>query len=303
MHIPSYLNKGDTIGLVCPAGFMPEEKWQTCAQRLQDWGFLVRPGATMYSKSSNYFSGTDEERRLDLQQMLDDTAIKAILCGRGGYGMGRIIDQLDFKKFLRSPKWIAGFSDITVLHAHLNRVHKVASLHAPMAAAFNEGGEDNPYVLSLRSALTGKRLSCQAVPHSFNKPGTAEGRLVGGNLSLVVHLIGTRSSYKTTGKILFLEDVGEQLYSIDRMFHQLKRAGMLDGLAALVLGGFTDNKDTERPFGQTVEELIRDLLKDVSYPVCYGFPVSHEKENFALKVGAKYRLKVGATKVILEETG
>ncbi|KYP15810.1 MAG: hypothetical protein A1D16_10310 [Flavihumibacter sp. CACIAM 22H1] len=146
-------------------------------------------------------------------------------------------------------------------------------------------------------------MSCQAVPHSFNKPGTAEGRLVGGNLSLVVHLIGTRSSYKTTEKILFLEDVGEQLYSIDRMFHQLKRAGMLDGLAALVLGGFTDNKDTERPFGQTVEELIRDLLKDVSYPVCYGFPVSHEKENFALKVGAKYRLKVGTTKVILEETG
>ncbi|WP_290795684.1 S66 peptidase family protein [Flavihumibacter sp. UBA7668] len=302
MILPPYLKKGDTIGLVCPAGFMAPEKWQTCAQKLQDWGFQVQLGATMNSSSATYFSGTDEERLKDLQGMLDDEKIKAIVCGRGGYGMGRIIDQLDFKKFLRSPKWIAGFSDITVLLAHLNRVYKVASLHAPMAAAFNDGGDENKYVQSLRVALLGKKALYSTPPHSFNRLGSAIGRLVGGNLSLVAHLIGTPSSYKTKGRILFLEDVGEQLYNIDRMFHQLKRSGMLDGLAGLVLGGFTQNKDTDRPFGQTVEEILRYVLKDADYPVCYGFPVSHEKENFALKVGAKFRLKISLDEVLLEET-
>nr|MCU0384711.1 LD-carboxypeptidase [Flavihumibacter sp.] len=282
MIYPPYLQKGDTIGMVCPAGFMAPEKWQTCVQTLQDWGFNVELGATMKSASGTYFSGTDEERKLDLQRMLDDKKIKAILCGRGGYGMGRIIDQLDFKKFERRPKWIIGFSDITVLHAHLNRVIGIASIHGPMAAAFNEGGDENPYVQSLKAMLLGKKAEYQATPH-FNIEGTAQGRLVGGNMSLIAHLIGTRSAYKTKGKILFLEDVGEQLYNVDRMFYQLKRAGALDGLAGLILGGFTDNKDTERPFGQTVEEILHHLVKDREYPVCFGFPVSHEKENYALK--------------------
>lgn len=302
MILPPYLKNGDTIGLVCPAGFMAPEKWQTCVQKLQEWGFQVQLGATMTSSSTTYFSGTDEERLNDLQHMLDDKKIKAILCGRGGYGMGRIIDQLNFKKFHRSPKWIVGFSDITVLHAHLNRVHKVASLHAPMAAAFNDGGDANRYVQSLRSALLGKKTVYTNSPHSFNVQGSATGRLVGGNLSLVAHLIGTPSSYKTRGKILFLEDVGEQLYNIDRMLYQLKRSGMLDGLSGLILGGFTENKDTERPFGQTVEEILRHILQDADFPVCFRFPVSHEKENVALKVGATYRLTVGSKEVLLEET-
>lgn len=302
MIFPPYLKKGDTIGMVCPAGFMAPEKWQTCVQTLQDWGFNVVLGSTMKSSSSTYFSGTDEERLLDLQRMLDDKKIHAILCGRGGYGMGRIIDQLDFKKFTRRPKWIVGFSDITVLHAHLNRVAGVASIHGPMAGAFNDGGDENPYVQSLKSMLIGKPAVYAADPHAYNIPGKAKGRLVGGNLSLIAHLIGTPSAYKTKGKILFLEDVGEQLYNVDRMMHQLKRAGVLDGLAGLVLGGFTDNKDTERPFGQTVEEILRHQIKDADYPVCFGFPVSHEKENNALKVGARYTLTVESAKVLLEET-
>lgn len=303
MIYPPYLQKGDTIGMVCPAGFMAPEKWQTCVQTLQDWGFKVELGATMNSASTTYFSGTDEERKLDLQRMLDDKKIKAILCGRGGYGMGRIIDQLDFKKFERRPKWIIGFSDITVLHAHLNRVIGIASIHGPMAAAFNEGGDENPYVQSLKAMLLGTKAEYNAAPHAFNIAGTAQGRLVGGNLSLIAHLIGTRSAFKTKGKLLFLEDVGEQLYNVDRMFYQLKRAGVLDGLAGLVLGGFTDNKDTERPFGQTVEEILHHLVKDCEYPVCFGFPVSHEKENFALKVGAKYQLLVSPSEVRLIEKG
>ena len=303
MIYPPYLQKGDTIGMVCPAGFMAPEKWQTCVQTLQDWGFNVELGATMKSASGTYFSGTDEERKLDLQRMLDDKKIKAILCGRGGYGMGRIIDQLDFKKFERRPKWIIGFSDITVLHAHLNRVIGIASIHGPMAAAFNEGGDENPYVQSLKAMLLGIKAEYQATPHPFNMEGTAQGRLVGGNMSLIAHLIGTRSAYKTKGKILFLEDVGEQLYNVDRMFYQLKRAGALDGLAGLILGGFTDNKDTERPFGQTVEEILHHLVKDREYPVCFGFPVSHEKENYALKVGARYQLLVSPTEVRLTEKG
>jgi len=301
MIYPPYLQKGDTIGMVCPAGFMAPEKWQTCVQTLQDWGFEVELGATMNSASTTYFSGTDEERKLDLQRMLDDKKIKAILCGRGGYGMGRIIDQLDFKKFERRPKWIIGFSDITVLHAHLNRVIGIASIHGPMAAAFNEGGDENPYVQSLKAMLLGTKAEYKAAPHAFNIAGTAQGRLVGGNLSLIAHLIGTSSAYKTKGKLLFLEDVGEQLYNVDRMFYQLKRAGVLDGLAGLILGGFTDNKDTERPFGQTVEEILHHLVKDCEYPVCFGFPVSHEKENFALKVGARYQLLVSPSEVRLIE--
>ncbi|RYE52868.1 MAG: LD-carboxypeptidase [Sphingobacteriales bacterium] len=227
--------------------------------------------------------------------------IKAILCARGGYGTSRIIDRLNFRKFKKNPKWIIGFSDVTVLHAHINRRIKTATLHAPMAAAFNDDGYMNEYVLSLKNAMEGKPNIYQSVPHTFNNIGRAVGELVGGNLALIVHLIGTPSGLKTKGKILFLEDIGEQLYSVDRMFVQLKRSGKLDDLAGLIIGGFTDMKDTDRPFGKTINELIHDHLKDYKYPVCFGFPVSHDKENYALKIGVGYKLKVGKVKVSLEE--
>ena len=302
MTFPPYLKPGDTIGLVCPAGFMPPDKWQTCFDQLQEWGFTIKLGSTMNSSSLNYFSGTDEERLYDLQSMLDDRSVNAILCGRGGYGLSRIIDQLNFKQFRKHPKWIIGFSDITVLHAHINRQLKIASLHAPMAGAFNEGGFDLPYVQSLRNALQGKKTNYIVQPHHFNQQGKAIGQLVGGNLSIVAHLIGSRSAYKTKDKILFLEDVGEYLYNIDRLFIQLKRAGMLNNLAALVIGGFTDNKDTERPIGKTAYELIREQLLNYSYPICFNFPVSHAVENYALKIGGAYQLNITTKKVSLGET-
>lgn len=301
VKIPPYLHPGDTIGMVCPAGYMAPEKMQTCIDTLQRWGYPVKKGRTLSSKSSNYFSGTDKERLSDLQEMLDDESVKAIFCARGGYGVGRIIDNIDFKKFKKNPKWIIGYSDITILHGHIYSNFKIATLHAPMAGAFNDEGYNNQYVQSLKQAMEGKKIRYEIAPHKRNHKGEAVGELIGGNLSLLANLSGTASEYKFKGRILFIEDVGEYLYNIDRMLHQLKRSGKLEKLAGLIIGGFTDLKDTERPFGQTAHEIIADVIKEYDYPVCYGFPVSHNKENYALKVGVGYKLKVSKGKVSLEE--
>ena len=301
IRIPPYLQKGDTIGLTCPAGFMPVEKVSECIRVLnENWGFTTKAGKTI-GRQYHYFSGTDEERIEDFQQLLDDDSVKAILCARGGYGLSRIIDKIDFTRFTQNPKWIVGFSDVTVLHSHIYRNYNISTLHASMANAFNEEGYKNEFVLSLRHALEGKKIKYQCPLHEFNKKGEAIGELVGGNLALLAHLVGTDSDLKTKGRILFIEDVGEYLYNIDRMLYQLKRSGKLDKLAGLVVGGFTEMKDTEKPFGQTVHEIIRDAVAEYNYPVCFDFPVSHEKENYALKVGVGYKLKVGKNKVTLEE--
>ena len=298
---PPYLLKGDAIGLVCPAGYMALEKVQTCITTLQEWGYNVKIGKTIGGGSSSYFSGTDEERLADFQQMLDDDEVKAVLCARGGYGMSRIIDKINFKKFKLQPKWIIGYSDITVLHAHLYSNYYISSMHAPMAGAFNDEEFKNEYVLSVKNTMEGKKIKYSCAPHELNKKGEAIGELIGGNLALLAHLVGTDSDSKTRGRILFLEDTGEYLYNIDRMLLQLKRSGKLSKLAGLIIGGFTDIKDTERPFGKTTYEIINDAVKEYEYPVCFGFPVSHEKENYALKIGVGYKLKVGKSKVLLEE--
>ena len=298
--IPPYLKPGDTIGIVCPAGYMPFEKAQSCIETLTDWGFKVIPGKTL-GHQFHYFSGTDEERRNDLQRMMDDKNIDAILCGRGGYGTGRIIDKLDFTKFEKHPKWIVGFSDITVLHSHLLSNFKIASLHAPMAAAFNDGEYKNQYIQSLHDALFGKKADYKTEGNTLDQPGNARGVLVGGNLSLLVNVIGTTSDIKTKNKIMFIEEIGEYIYSVDRMMYQLKRSGKLEHLKGLIIGRFSDMKDTTVPFGQTVEDAIKGLVKDYDYPVCFGFPVSHDKENYALKVGVTYKLKVGKNFVELKE--
>ncbi len=298
--IPPYLSKGDTIGVVCPSGFMPAEKAETCLFVLKQWGYKVRVGKTL-GNQYNYFSGSDEERLNDMQQMLDDKSVNAILCARGGYGAVRIIDKLDFKKFRKKPKWIIGFSDITVLHAHLLRRYNIASLHAPMAVAFNDDEYKNYYVQSLQKALEGIKAKYKTTSHLYNKKGKALGKLAGGNLSLMSNLFCTPSDVKTAGKILFLEDVGEYIYNIDRMFYQLKRSGKLDKLAGLIIGGFTEAKDTPIPFGKDVYEVIHDVVKDYNYPICFQFPVSHDKENYALKIGVEYKLTVADEGVTLKE--
>lgn len=279
---------------------MPYEKAATAIKTLTEWGFHILPGKTL-GHQFNYFSGTDEERLNDLQQMMDDESIKAIFCARGGYGMGRIIDKISFKKFKNNPKWIIGFSDITVLQSHLFAKYKIASMHAPMAAAFNDGENKNQYIQSLHNALIARKADYVIAGDNFNKKGKASGILVGGNLSLLAHLTGTSSELKTKNKILFIEDVGEYIYNVDRMMYQLKRAGKLDDLKALIVGKFTEMKDTTIPFGQSAEEVIRDVVKEYKYPVCFNFPVSHDKENFALKIGVEYKLSVSSAMCVLKE--
>jgi muramoyltetrapeptide carboxypeptidase len=301
-HIfPPYLKSGDTVGILCPAGYMAAERIVACVNRLKSWGFRVKIGKTVGGVSSNYFSGTDAERLDDLQEMLDDEDVRAILFGRGGYGLSRIIDQISFKRYRKMPKWILGYSDISLLHAHVFANYEIASVHAPMAGAFQNAGPDDPYINSIRDLLTGGRMNYSCDPHPFNRKGEAEGLLMGGNLTLLAHAVGGPSDFKYKSLILFVEDIGEYLYNVDRMLYQLKRAGKFEKPAAIIVGSFTDLKDTERPFGKDAYEIIRDIFESYDYPVCFGFPVGHVKENYALKCGAAYKLKIGKEKVVLEE--
>lgn len=300
IKLPPYLKKGDTIGIVCPAGTMPLSRIKNCISTLKGWGYLVKCGKTL-GKRSTYFSGTDAERRADFQQMLDDINVQAILCARGGYGVSRIIDDIDFSGFKKDPKWIIGYSDITVFHAHIFKKYATATLHAPMAAAFNDLSKGEFSLQTLRNVLKGENCFYKSAGHSLNRPGKSEGILVGGNLSILVNLIGTPSDVDTYGRILFVEDIDEYIYQIDRMFVQLKRCGKLDKLAGLILGGFTGTKDTTLPFGKTVLETIKVHIRDFDYPVCFDFPVSHSNENITLKHGVMHRLDVKKKKVLLEE--
>ncbi len=292
MTVPSYLKKGDTIAITCPAGYMALEKVAICINKLEEEGYKVIIGKTVGSKSKNYFSGSDNERLKEMQSFLDDKNVKAILCGRGGYGVGRIIDKLNFTKFVEYPKWIIGFSDITLLHSHIFTNHKIATLHAPMAAAFANADHNPANVLSLLDALKGKKNNYTTKANRLNKIGEAKGKLVGGNIALLANAIATPSDIDTKNCILFIEDIGEQLYAIDRMLHQLKRSGKLKNLAALMVGDFSDMQDTDRPFGKTIYEIVNEIVAEYDYPVCYDFPVGHGNENVALKVGVKYNLNV-----------
>jgi muramoyltetrapeptide carboxypeptidase len=297
--IPPYLQPGAVVGITCPAGYVSAERVAYAVTVLERWGFRVKMGKTVGSEF-HYFSGTDEERRADLQDMLDDPEVNAILMGRGGYGMSRIIDDLDLSGFLRHPKWVCGFSDITVLHSHLDARYHAATLHSPMCGAFKPETEHEAYLRTLHAALTGAAIHYRAAHCSYNRAGMAEGVLTGGNLSLLVHLIGSASEIDTEGKILFVEDIGEHLYKVDRMMLTLKRAGKLDGLKGIIFGGFTDMEDTDRPFGQTIEQILHDKVAEYSYPVCFHFPAGHQEVNHTLVLGGMHRLAVTATGSTLE---
>ena len=300
MTVPQYLKRGDTIAICCPAGYMAAEKVTSCIITLQQEGYHVIVGENIGSSSNNYFSGTDEERINELQRFLDDKNIDAILCARGGYGISRIIDKLCFKKFIKQPKWIIGFSDVTVLHTYLFSNFKTVSIHASMAAAFN-GAAENTNIKTMLAALLGKKAEYDVEANILNKVGTAKGKLIGGNLTLFTNGIGTSSDVKTNNCILFLEDLDEQLYHIDRMFVQLKRSGKLKKLSGLIIGGFTDLKDTERPFGKNIYDIVLEQVAEYNYPVCFDFPVSHGENNLALKHGMKHQLSVDDSGVMLKE--
>ena len=304
--IPRYLKKGDTIGITCPAGFITELDIQSAVMKLKEWGFQVKVGNTVGKKIFT-FGGTDEERRSDMQQMLDDKGISAILCARGGYGAIRIIDALDFKKFSKHPKWIIGFSDITVLHSHLNRNLRIAAIHSKMCNSFPDDWskaepEQIESIESINKCLMGEKMSYLVTPNANNKTGLADGELVGGNLKTLESLSGSKSDISTKNKILFVEDTGEYLYSIDRMFWNLKRTGKLSGLKGLIIGGFKAKKDDEgEEFGKTVAEIVLEKISEYNYPVCFDFPVGHQKNNFALKCGVMHRLAVHLNECRLNE--
>lgn len=294
---PPRLAPGFTIGILCPAGAIPMEKVTICAHILESWGFQVRIGATVGTKFG-HFSASDSDRQKELQSMLDDPEIHAILCARGGYGLSRIVSGLDFTKFKANPKWVIGFSDVTVLHAALQK-QGIQSIHGPMSAGFGKGDAGLPYIMALKQMLEGNVQPVQAKAHPANHLGTAEGVLVGGNLCLVTHLIGSEYQLDTKGKILCIEDVGEFHYNVDRMLIQCKNAGLLEGLAGLVVGGFTDMQDEASAFGETVTEIIQRLTKGANYPICYDFPLSHELDNMPLQLGALYRLSVSGSSALL----
>ncbi len=294
---PPSLLPGNSIGILCPAGSIPMEKVTICAQILDSWGYQVHIGKTVGTKFG-HFSASDMDRQKELQSMMDDPEIHAILCARGGYGLSRIVSGLDFNKFKANPKWVIGFSDITVLHAAIQK-QGIQSIHGPMSAAFGKGDAGLPYIDALKSILEGEALPIEAKPHTANRLGSSKGQLVGGNLCLFTHLIGSENQVDTHGKILCIEDVGEYHYNIDRMLIQCKNAGLLDGLAGLVVGGFTDMKDSSTEFGETVIEIIQRLTKNTAYPICFDFPISHDLENRPIQLGANYCLNVSEQATLL----
>ncbi|OQP47786.1 LD-carboxypeptidase [Niastella yeongjuensis] len=304
--LPRYLKPGDTIGITCPAGFITLPEIQPAMLQMIEWGFNIKVGDTVGKKDFT-FGGTDEERAHDFQQMIDDPKVKAIMCARGGYGFVRIIDKLDFTKLVAHPKWIIGFSDITVLHCHLNRNYGIASIHSKMCNSFpDDWNKAEPIqietILSIKQALTGQKMKYTVPVNPLNKPGRAEGTLIGGNLKLIETLAGTKSDLRTTNKILFVEDTGEYLYSIDRMFWNLKRTGKLEKLAGLIVGGFKIKPDDPgEEFGRTIQDIVLEKVKDYHYPVCFDFPVGHQRNNYALKCGVKHQLTVSNEDVILRE--
>ncbi len=291
MILPPYLKSGDTIAITCPSGYIPAEKIFFARDVLQGWGFNVALGNTV-GQEHFYFADTDENRKADLQTFLDDASVNAILMGRGGYGMSRIIDDLNFNRFLQKPKWICGFSDITVMHSHIQGQFDIATLHSPMCGAFKPETIGLPHLLSLKAALSGDTIIYSELQHECNIDGEAEATLVGGNLAMLAHLTGSCSQINTKEKILFIEDIGEHLYNIDRMLYNLKRSGQINEIAGLVCGGFTDMLDTERPFGQNIYDIILDKVAELDIPVAFGFPIGHDDINYALKLGAPFRLEV-----------
>jgi len=292
IFFPPALQAGQRVALVSPARKISAAELAPAIATLEDWGLDVVLGESI-TGAHHQFAGDDTLRRRDFQRQLDDPTIRAILCARGGYGTARIVDDLDFTRFAAHPKWVAGFSDITVLNAHLLALNH-ASIHGVMPVLFHQVGGEMA-LESLRRVLFGEApLPVAVLPHPLNRPGTGTGALVGGNLSLLHTITGTASQASFAGRILFLEDLDEYLYHIDRMMLHLHRSGQLAGLAGLVVGHFSAMRDNTIPFGSTALEIIDSYAQLHDFPVGYGFPVGHEAENVALVVGREARLTVDA---------
>lgn len=282
MISPPFLKKGDKIGIVASARKIGRAEFEPSLEIIRSNGFDVVYSTNIFSEDYQ-FAGSDKIRTKELQQMLDDSSVKAIFFARGGYGSIRIIDKLDFSSFTSSPKWLIGYSDITVFHSHVVRNFGIQTLHASMPVNFQENTK--LALNSLFDVLYGRLPQYEFKSHPINKTGNTEGLLTGGNLSVLYSLLGSNSFPQTEGKILFLEDIDEYLYHIDRMIMGLKRAGVLSNLAGLVVGGMTDMNDNTIPFGKTAEEIIRENVDEFDYPVYFGFPAGHIADNRALIMG------------------
>lgn len=304
MYAPAPLRKGDKIAITCPSGYLDLEKISNAVQYFESQGLEVIVGETLKCASDNYFSAPDAVKIKELQSYIDDPSVRTIFMGRGGYGMSRIIDHLDFSGFLSDPKWICGFSDITLLHSHVNALG-VASLHAPMCSTFNleydEIRTKNIAYLSKALWHSEPMVYEYNMDNTFYNEGRCQGRLLGGNLAMLAHSIGSSSVPNYDGAILFIEDIGEHIYKIDRMLYQLKRAGIFDNLKGVIVGQFSDVEDTTRPFGLAWDEVIYDHFKELGIPIAFDFPSGHEDENLSVKLGINHELYISYPSVKLIE--
>lgn len=298
MITPPFLKTGDKIAIVAPARKVTASEMDAAINTFRTWGLQVVTGPHLFG-ACNQYSGTDDERISDMQMMLDDKDIKAIVCARGGYGTVRIIDSLNFNIFEQHPKWIVGYSDITVLHSHIQTQFGIETLHATMPINFPDEGTENA-IESLRKALFGETLEYYVNPTPHNIPGDASGILTGGNLSILYSLNGSVSDIQTQDKILFIEDLDEYLYHIDRMMLNLKRSGKLNGIKGLIIGGLTKMNDNTVAFGQTAEQIVLEHAKQLGIPVCFNFPAGHIADNRALIFGRQVQLTVEQQTVLLQ---
>jgi len=292
MITPRYLKSGDTVGIIAPAKKISREEISAFVKLLESWGLKCRFGNNLFSEY-HQFSGSDEKRAADFQDMLDDLKIRAVIAARGGYGSLRTLRLLDFSKFEKDPKWIVGFSDITIFHSFINKYLNTESIHSLMPINYDpEIKESVDSAETLRKALFGEKLKYSFMGSSFNRNGTAEAEVTGGNLSVLYSLSGTGFFPDIRGKILFIEDIDEYLYHIDRMMLNLLMNGSLNKISGMIIGGFTDLKDNTIPFGKNYDEIITEILKKFTFPLAFSFPAGHQKQNNTLILGRKMQLKV-----------
>lgn len=290
VKIPPYLAKGDTVGIVATARKVELKSLQPAIDLLKSWGLHVVVGKTI-GLENNQLAGADWQRATDLQQMMDNPSIKAIWSAKGGYGTVRVVDRLDFTKFKQKPKWIIGFSDTTVLHSHINTLD-IATLHGIVCISVSRATPEA--IESFRRALFGEKLEYSIPAHGFNKPGKATGELVGGNLSVLYSIMGSRSQADVKGKILFIEDLDEYLYHIDRMMMNLERNGYFKEVKGIIIGGMTKMRDNDVPWGHDALEIIKEITSKYSIPICFNFPAGHIQDNRALPLGKTATLDITA---------
>lgn len=296
MTTPTYLKKGDTVAILATARKIDEPTLQPAIKLLESWGLKVVLGKTI-GREENQLAGADWYRATDFQEMLDNPNVKAIWAAKGGYGTVRIIDRIDFTNFKKNPKWIMGFSDVTVLHSHINKMN-IETIHSMMALSTKTASAQA--IETLRKSLFGEVLSYKTAAHAFNRVGKASGEIVGGNLSVLYSILGSESETNLDGKILFIEDLDEYLYHIDRMMMNLKRSGKLSGIKALVIGGMTSMNDNDIPWGKNSFEIIQDIVKEYKFPILYDFPAGHIKDNRALIFGRNVSVDITASSATLQ---